>query len=261
MQGRLIFLGTGASVGVPLIGCPCSVCQSSLFFNKRLRTSALIKVGGKNFLIDVGPDFRQQALMNNVRTLDGVLVTHAHYDHTAGMDELRVIAYNNKKPVPLLLSNDTARDIKLRYYYLFKGPPPYDEVVEKLQFVILPNIEGEILFEELPVGYFSYEQGGMQVNGFRFGNLAYLSDIRVYSNSIFSHLKGIKTLIISALRYESSALHFSVEEAVDFIAKSGVEKGWLTHISHDIEHVQANAMLPSHIKMAYDGLELEFEYD
>lgn len=258
MKGRLLFLGTGASVGIPLIGCECEVCRSDLPFNKRLRPSVLLKIDGKEFLIDAGPDFRQQALRAHIKHLSGVILTHAHYDHTAGMDELRVISYNNQKPLPVLLSRETAQDIKIRFYYLFPGPPPLEHVVERIKFQVLPEEEGGVVFEGIPVGYFSYEQGGMKVNGFRFGSLAYLSDIRIYSPSIFDHLKGIKTLVISALRYDSSALHFSVDEAVEFIARAGAEKAWLTHISHELEHTQANLALPSHIRLAYDGLEIEF---
>lgn len=258
MKGRLLFLGTGASLGIPVIGCPCEVCQSTSHFNKRLRPSALISVHQKQFLIDPGPDFRQQALKYHIDALDGIIITHAHHDHTAGFDDLRALYYRHKKPLPILLSDATARDIKARFYYLFQTGNPYEKFAPRIDFQFLPDLEGDTVFEGVPIHYLTYEQGEMPVNGFRFGNLAYLSDIRVYSPTIFNHLVGVKTLIISALRHEPSPLHLSVKEAVEFAAQTGAEQVWLTHISHDLDHAKTNAVLPPHVKLAYDGLELDF---
>lgn len=255
MKGQLLFLGTGASVGVPIIGCTCPVCTSTSALNKRLRSSVLIQLNRKQYLIDAGPDLRQQALTYQIKTLDGVLITHAHHDHTAGMDDLRPFSFNTKKPLPILLSKETAADIQSRYYYLFPANPQHS----RLQLNILPAQEGDILFEGIPIHYMTYEQAGMKVNGFRFGNLAYLSDIRSFSPSIFEQLVGVDILVISALRYASSELHFSVEEAVQFITQAQAKSAWLTHISHELEHHQTNASLSPHIKLAYDGLKIDFE--
>jgi phosphoribosyl 1,2-cyclic phosphate phosphodiesterase len=259
MKNQLLFLGTGASTGVPVIGCHCAVCQSPSPLNKRLRPSALITIDKQLFLIDAGPDFRQQALLNHLTHLDGVLFTHAHHDHTGGIDELRVLYYKSKKALPTLLSRATFDEIKRRYDYIFNVDPLYDKLTTKVQLHILPQLEGSIVFEGVPIQYMSFEQGGMQVNGYRFGNLAYLSDIRVFSPSIFEHLKGVKTLVISALRHETSALHFSLNEAVEFANQVGADNTWLMHISHDLEHDQTNSILPPHIRLAYDGLQIDFE--
>jgi phosphoribosyl 1,2-cyclic phosphate phosphodiesterase len=252
-MAELLFLGTGSSLGVPLVGCACQTCTSSSLLNKRMRPSALITVGGKQFLIDAGPDFRFQALTHNIHQLDGVLLTHAHQDHVAGLDDLRPLLFKRKEPLPILLSIKTAKDIQNRFHYFFKKEkPPFD-------FHLLPEAsEGAVVFQGLPLYYLTYEQANMEVNGFRIGNFAYISDIRVYQESIFSQLRGVETLIISALRLTSSRLHFSVDEAVEFASKLGVKKAWLTHISHDLEHEKINAYLPSFVQLAYDGLSLQF---
>ncbi len=259
-MGKLLFLGTGASMGIPVIGCGCAVCQSPSSFNRRTRPSVLIKTQlNKQLIIDVGPDFRLQALQHKISRLDGVLFTHAHHDHTAGIDDLRPIYYNRSSPLPILLSKVTAEDIQMRYHYLFGAIQGDKNFIPRLHLQLLPDqIEGRVHFEGLTIGYVTYEQGGMAVNGFRMGDLAYLSDIRHFPETIFSRLKGVKTLIISALRYTPSLLHFSIDEAVDFAERAGAESVWLTHISHELEHEKVNAYLSSHVKLAYDGLELDF---
>jgi phosphoribosyl 1,2-cyclic phosphate phosphodiesterase len=259
MKGKLQFLGTGGSIGVPVIGCTCDVCTSSCQYNVRLRPSACVDWGGRRFLIDVGPDFKQQALRYHITRLDGILLTHAHRDHVAGIDDLRSLYYYTKRPLPILLSEDTANDVKMRYDYLFKANEERVYPTSFFTFQILPNAEGEIIFEEIAIQYVTYIQGAMKVNGYRLGNLAYLSDIRYFNPSIFKQLKGLKYLVISALRHEPSLMHFSIEEAIHFANELQVECAWLTHISHDLDHEKTNVFLPPHIQIAYDGLEIEFE--
>ncbi|WP_068466401.1 MBL fold metallo-hydrolase [Candidatus Protochlamydia phocaeensis] len=259
MKGRLLFLGTGSSVGVPVIGCSCAVCSSASPYNQRLRPSVLIQTEQKKLLIDPGPDFRQQALRHHITMLDGILLTHAHHDHTSGVDDLRPIYYRRENPLPALLSEETALELQMRYYYIFRSEDPDETFVPRIQLQILPpQREGSVDFIGLSIGYMTYEQGGMLVNGFRFGDLAYLSDIRLFSHTLFEQLQGIKTLIISALRHTPSPLHFSVDEAVDFAHRTKAERVWLTHLSHELDHEKTNAYLPDHIKLAYDGLEIEF---
>lgn len=260
MKGKLLFLGTGGSVGVPMIGCSCAICRSEDPLNKRFRPSVLIRIMHKQFLIDIGPDFRLQALRYGITTLDGLLLTHAHHDHTGGIDDLRPIYYRRQSPLPVLLSEATAQDLQQRYYYLFPKKDEPEKSPTRFQFHLLPREEtGDILFEGLHIQYVTYIQGGMSVNGYRIGNLAYLSDIRHFSPSIFEDLKGVKYLIISALRYTHSMMHFTVDEAVDFAKQLKVDRVWLTHISHELEHHQTNAYLPPGMSLAYDGLEIEFD--
>jgi phosphoribosyl 1,2-cyclic phosphate phosphodiesterase len=257
MKGRLLFLGTGASMGVPVIGCNCAVCQSTSVFNKRLRPSVLIQVNSKQLLIDAGPDLRYQALHYQIHHLDGLLLTHAHHDHTAGLDDVRAFYLKSRSSLPILLSHETAEELKLRYHYMFTKQEE-EMLLPKIHLHILPEREGEIAFQDVLIDYMTYKQGKMLVNGFRFGTLAYLSDIRHFSETIFEHLKGVKILVVSALRQSSSFMHFSVSEAVDFAKKIGVESAWLTHISHDLDHHETNATLPSNVQLAYDGLEIDF---
>jgi phosphoribosyl 1,2-cyclic phosphate phosphodiesterase len=200
-----------------------------------------------------------QALQYQVTHLDGVLLTHAHQDHTAGIDDLRALCFRKSQPMPVLLSEETAKEIQIRYAYIFQTGHPYEKSAPKMHLYILEHLNGKMDFEKVVIQYVSYFQGGMKVNGFRFGSLAYLTDVCDYSPTIFEQLKGVKTLIISALRYIKSPLHLSVDEAIDFAKRLEVEKAWLTHLSHDLEHERTNAYLPPFIKCAYDGLEIEFD--
>lgn len=259
IKGKFIFLGSGGSMGIPIIGCECLVCTSESRFNKRLRPSALCKIGNKNILIDCGPDFRTQALQEHLKKLDGVIFTHAHHDHTAGIDELRIFSLRNQQPMPCLLSEETAEDIKNRFHYLFQTGGPYSHATPRLAFQIFEGDRGQTLFQDIIVKYFSYMQAGMTVNGLRFGNLAYVTDIKEYSKQILEDLYGVDTLILSALRFSASTVHFNVDEAVEFSQKVGAKQTWLMHTSHDLDHDKGNAYLPENVRMAYDGLQLEFE--
>lgn len=260
-KAKFTFLGTGGSMGIPIIACPCPVCQSDNPHNKRLRPSALIQVKDRNFVIDAGPDFRQQALRHRINHLDGVLFTHAHHDHSGGIDELR--AYYIKKGVhlPCLMSKETLDEMIVRFHYVFTQETHKHKLVSRLNVKVIDDERGILDFEGLKIQYMTYEQMGMNVKGFRLGNLAYISDIRHYPESIYDDLKGVEILIISALRKEPSLIHFNVDEAVAFAQKLGVKQAWLTHIAHELDHEEANAYLPSNIRVAYDGLSFDFQLE
>ena len=230
-KGRFLFLGTSASAGVPVIGCKCSVCMSSSPHNRRLRPSGLLKFKGRSFLIDVGPDFRSQALKYEINTLDGLLLTHTHYDHIAGVDELRIYYLQSKKKLPCLLSRESWEDLQKRYDYLFQPIGEKSSLSAQLEFTLLKSDEGEIDFQGVNIGYVSYFQGKTKVNGFRVGDFAYISDIRDYDPSIFSALRGVRKLVLSALCEKPHAFHFSLDQAIDFAEKVGAEETRLTHIS------------------------------
>ncbi|MCP5506674.1 MAG: MBL fold metallo-hydrolase [Chlamydiales bacterium] len=253
---KLLFLGSGGSMGIPVIGCKCIVCTSKSSFNKRLRPSALITHNKKRYLIDIGPDYRTQALTYGIDTLDGLLLTHTHYDHIAGLDELRIYTFVQKRPIPCLLSRETLEELKIRYHY-FLPPLECDDVhATKLKFQVLEGDQGKTDFEGLPVTYISYDQLGMKVNGFSFGSFAYVTDILNYKEGVFEALQGIETLIISGRRWEQSKAHLSLEDAIKFSKKTGAKKTYFTHISHEIEHEETNQNLPEGFSLAYDGLEL-----
>ena len=258
MKGTFLFLGTGASTGVPLIGCKCSVCTSSDVHNKRLRPSGLLKIGPTTLLIDVGPDFRQQALTHDICNLDGLLLTHTHYDHIAGVDELRILNFRQKKPFPTLLSHESWVDLQKRYDYLFKQRPEGGSYAASLDCQVLPSDSGQINFLGVPIQFISYVQASMKVNGFRIGSFAYISDIREYNDEIFSFLKGVDSLVLSALREEPSHVHLTLEEAAAFAKRAGVKQTWLTHLSHSVDHETASAKLPDGVALGYDGLEFTF---
>ena len=245
-------------MGVPVIGCKCAVCRSS---NKRLRPSGLVKVAGKTFLIDAGPDFRQQALKYQIERLDGLLLTHVHFDHIAGIDDLRVFYFLQHRPVPCLLSAETLDELKVRYYYLCRPIEKSGPISARLEFQILEEDFGKVKFEGINIQNLSYFQSDIKVSGFRIGDFAYVSDIREYSEKVFIVLKGVKYLILSALRHKPSSAHFSIEEGIEFARKVGAEKTWFTHIAHDLDHEKTNRELPSDIRLGADGLEIEFNYE
>jgi len=259
MQGTLLFLGTGGSAGVPIIGCKCAVCRSSSPFNKRSRPSALLTLGKKTILIDSGPDFRSQALHYGIDMLTGVILTHTHYDHVGGLDELRVFYFMQHLKLPILASIETYEELRTRFHYLFKTRQADGTLQSQFDFQILENDFGTTHFLGIKVDYVSYTQADMKVTGYRFGNLAYISDIRQYEQTVIDELQGIETLIISALRYTPSEVHFSIEEALEFSAKVGAKKIFFTHISHELDHEETNQQLPDNVRLAHDGLEIRFK--
>lgn len=255
MKGRFLFLGTGASPGVPLIGCKCSVCTSLSTFNKRLRSSGLVTLDGKRYVIDVGPDFRAQALGAKIDHVDGVLITHAHSDHIAGIDDLRAYYFADKKKVPCLCSKETYDEIAQRFHYLMHTEPG-STAAAQIDFQVLESDFGECLFAGVKVGYFTYFQMKMKVTGFRFGDFAYVSDIRYFEHPIFEALKGVEVLVLSALRHESTEMHFGIPEAIEFSRNVKAKRTYFTHIAHDIDHEKVYSQLPPGFHLAYDGLSI-----
>lgn len=259
MKKKLLFLGTGASAGVPVIGCDCKVCTSNSPYNKRLRPSILIKNGPKNILVDPGPDFRDQALKFNIKHLDATIITHVHYDHIGGLDDLRIFYFIEKKPIHCLLSKASYDEIKLRYFYQFLEPKDNNSKTVKFQYLILQSERGIVDYHGLNIQYLTYYQGDMPVLGLRLGRFAYVTDIRRYPDTIFEDLKGVEKLVVSGLRQSSSPVHFNVEEAVEFSKKVGAKETYLNHIDHELDHEEGSKILPSGVFLSYDGLELDIE--
>ncbi|MES2199511.1 MAG: MBL fold metallo-hydrolase [Chlamydiota bacterium] len=256
MQGSLCFLGTGSSLGVPVIGCKCLVCTSADKKNIRMRASALLQISGKTFLIDAGPDHRQQALSYGIDHLDGVILTHEHYDHIGGLDDLKVYSYNKDK-LPCLLSLPTYEGVKGKFPYLFSSSDGEDSFFFSCQ--ILKDLFEKVEFEGVPMECVSFLQAKMQVTGIKIGDLAYISDIKTYSEELIARLKGIKTLIISAAKGRPTNMHFSFEEAFAFAALVGAKTTYITHIGHEIGQEDLQKILPQSVFLAYDGLTISFQ--
>ena len=253
---KFTFLGTGASAGIPVIGCECKVCRSFSSYNKRSRSAALIETATGKYLIDAGPDFRTQALAHDLKSLKGLIITHAHFDHIAGFDDLKALCFRSFDPLPILLSKETSAHVNRMFSYLFTDLSTGLSSGRFYEY-ILPELHGKLEFEGLELSYVTYYQAGMSVNGFRIGNLAYLSDIKEFDSAIFNYLQGVETLIISALRHGPSNQHLSINEAILFAKNIAAKKVYMTHISHDLDHDETNDYLPPHVELAYDGLVIE----
>jgi len=243
-------------MGIPVIGCDCEVCRSTDSKNHRWRQSIMLEVDERRFIIDTGPDFREQALHFGIDRLDGALLTHMHFDHISGIDELRVFYFWSEKSLPILCSLETYEELKLRYHYLVDQTTQVVNKDDKFNFQLLKDDFGQIEFEGVNFGYLSYHQAGMKVTGYRYKNFAYVTDIRDYTEEVFDALKGVDTLVLSALRQAPSPVHFSFEEAVAFAERSGARQTYLVHIAHDSDHETENRKLSSHIQLAYDGMEI-----
>ena len=255
----LTFLGTGASSGVPVIGCSCAVCLSTEPKNRRLRSAALLSYSDKKYLIDAGPDIRQQALERHIDRVDGLILTHTHYDHLGGLEDLRIFNYKQQAPIPCVLSKQSLHEVKSQYHYHFKENSDGSNHTAKFDFIPLPHDHGTAAVGDLSFSYTTYKQGSMPVLGLRFGDLAYLTDIKTYDVSLYDFLKGVKTLVISALRFTPSTLHFTIDEAVDFVKEISPHRAYFIHLSHEIDYNHASTLLPKGMHIAYDGLVLHAE--
>lgn len=258
MKCTVLVLGCGASLGVPPIHHPNAHQLILDPMNSRMRTSVFCQIGEKKILIDPGPDFRAQALKFHLKQIDAVLITHTHFDHIGGIDELRAYYFAQKKPLPIFLSQESYHDLVKRYDYLIDQSSQVVNKDQKFTFDILPKSEGVVTFEGIPIHYFSYFQAKMKVTGYRIGTFAYITDIKEYDPSIFNELKDLDLLMVSALRRDSSPVHLSLDEAVAFARKVNAKNTYLIHTAHELEYHTTNAALPQGIALAYDGLEAPF---
>lgn len=257
MKAVFTFLGTGASTGVPMIGCKCSTCLSKNTKNKRLRPAGLIQYDNKKILIDAGPDIRQQLLREEVDHLDGLMLSHSHYDHIGGLDELRVFFFKRQKPLDCLLSQATKTEVQKRYHYMFMEQNANSSYTARFAFSLLEQSK-KVEFLGLQIQPVYYFQGDIEVTGFIIGDLAYLCDLKNYQLDLFEQLQGINTLVVSALKMEPSAMHLNLEEAMQFAQKVGARNTYFTHVAHELEHDEGNKVLPPGMALAFDGLHFTF---
>lgn len=251
---KLEFLGTGTSQGVPVIGCKCPVCTSEDARDNRLRSSVFVTVNDVKFVIDTGPDFRQQMLRSNNVDCDAVLFTHEHMDHVAGLDDIRAINFLQRKNMPLYGSEGVGNALRRIYFYAF-GDNPYPGV-PIIQFHEIQNSPFEVHgVKIIPI---AVKHGNMPVFGFRFGDLTYITDAKYITDEEKEKIKGSKVIVINALRKKEHHSHMNLEQALEFMEEMRPEQGYFTHISHLLGiHATVEQELPDHIRLAYDGLIIE----
>ena len=252
---RLTFLGTGTSCGVPTIGCQCYTCTSKDPHDKRLRCSALVETETTRILIDCGPDFRQQIMPQPFRKIDGILITHAHYDHMGGMDDIR--PYCQFGEINVYADPIAKAGLLQMLPYCFAehrypGVPAIQlheiHKHEPLRIGDLEVMPIEVLHHDLPI------------LGYRIGKLAYITDMKTIDEGELDYLQDVETLVVNALRQKPHHSHQTLDEAVTFAKRVGARQTWLIHSSHDIgRHKEVNAFLPSDIQMAYDGQVIEIK--
>lgn len=250
---QITFLGTGTSQGIPVIGSKHPVCLSENPKDKRLRVSVLVEWEGYTILIDCGPDFRTQMLTNNVDKLDAVLFTHEHNDHTAGLDDIRPYFFK-QGDIPIFAHPRVLKNLHKRFEYILNNHDKYPGAPS----VEINEIENEpFFFKDLSIIPVNAMHNRLQVFGFRLKDFAYLTDVKTIESEEIAKLKGVKVLVINALRQESHHSHFSLEEALAFVSEVNPNQGYITHISHLLGfHDEIQATLPKNVFLAYDNLKI-----
>lgn len=250
---KVTFLGTGTSQGIPIIGSTHPVCLSDNPKDKRLRVSVLVEWNDYKYVIDCGPDFRQQMLREDISKIDGILFTHEHSDHVAGLDDIRALCYRNGS-MNIYAHNRVIASIKKRFDYIFHTENKYPGAPD----IIINCIENKpFMLPEMEVLPIEGDHYFLQVFGFRFRDFAYLTDMKTVNADEMEKLKGVKVLVVNALRITPHISHFNLEEALDFIDRIQPERAYLTHISHLMGfHDDVEKKLPENVYLAYDGLQI-----
>jgi phosphoribosyl 1,2-cyclic phosphate phosphodiesterase len=262
MQATLTFLGSGTSMGVPTLGCTCAVCQDAMTpgsKNRRTRPSIRLEFNNHVVLIDTGPDFHAQALREQLTRVDAVFYTHHHADHILGMDDLRPLSFKNPGELPLYADEATTEVIRRVFHYTFRTVDRYPTSA-RVQLHPLPTEPGASVslfgadFQRIPVIH-----GRETITGYRFGSAAYLTDMSDLAPSSIELLQGLDILILDALRHAPHPSHSHLEKSIGFVELLKPKRAFFTHMSHDLDHTATEAILPPHIRLAYDGLKLDFD--
>lgn len=253
---RVTVLGSGTSTGVPVIGCDCVVCSDSCPENIRSRASLLLTVGDRHTAIDTAPEFRLQILRTGIKALAAVLYTHIHADHCHGFDDLRMFAFRAGHPaIPCYMHTDFIAEFKSRFSYAFDPNTGYYGTLPQIQLRALPTKPFTVA--GLDIETVRLPHGAVLTNAFRIGKFAYATDFKTFAPELISRWKGkIDTMIISGVRFRPHKTHSSVQESVAILQELQVRRGFITHLSHEVDYRTHRAELPPGIDLAYDGLTL-----
>ncbi len=256
MKAVLTVLGSGTSMGVPTIGCNCNVCRSNNPRDRRTRPSILIQYGGHAVLVDTTPDFREQAIREGIQHLDAVLYTHSHADHILGIDDLRPLSFRHKPGrLPLYAHPDVVEFLRNMFRYIFDA----DYKFGGLPLVELRPLEGPLELFGARFDPVTVIHGEAEIYGFRFGSAAYLTDHSEIPAASLAQLNNLDVLFLDALRHKPHPTHSTVESSLRIVEQVKPARAFFTHICHDLPHEETNAALPENVRLAYDGMKLEFE--
>jgi phosphoribosyl 1,2-cyclic phosphate phosphodiesterase len=255
---RLTFLGTGTSFGVPQIGCDCAVCRSTDPRDKRTRSGAVLEANGSTILIDTPPELRLQLIGAGFSRIDAVVYTHEHADHINGIDDLRVFSVRQRKPLPLYGPPETLDRLRASFNYIFDDAVHPYEGTSKPHLSLHPTEPDKVLriagIEVLPL---AFKHGHLRVYGYRFGGLAYITDIKEIPERERQRLSGLEVLVLNALWWRPHPTHLSISEAIETARELGARRTYLTHLTHETGHAELESQLPAGVYPAYDGLTVE----
>ncbi len=254
---RIQLLGTGTSTGIPVVGCNCPTCTSGNPYDRRLRSSCFVEVNGVHILIDAGPDLRQQALLYGIRDIDAVLVTHHHFDHVVGLDDLRPFLFANRTPIPCYAMENSANVLRSMFGYIFRDGS-YPGVARLTMNIVEGPFEVHSRTNNTRVRIVPIPamHGSLPVLGYRIGGFAYLTDVSEIPYGSRSLLEDLDVLVLDALRPNPHPMHFSIDQAVEEARLIGARETRFIHMAHGVRHDEVNAMLPDGMQLGYDGMRL-----
>jgi phosphoribosyl 1,2-cyclic phosphate phosphodiesterase len=258
MKATLTVLGSGTSMGVPTVGCDCAVCTSADPHDRRLRPSVMVQYDGRTILIDTSPDFREQAIREQVRRIDAVLYTHGHADHILGLDDVRPLSFprvTGGGKIPLYADQNTARVLRHVFRYIFEGDYKYGGLAQ----VEIRDLDGPLELFGATFTPLVVNHGDYAIKAFRFGSAAYLTDFSTVPDETMAQLEGLDILFLDALRHHPHPTHSTLENSLKIVERLQPKRSFFTHMSHDLPHQATNAALPENVRLSYDGLKLDFE--